>query len=75
MEYERLRGLRESEEELAKVQQHIDKMIEKNIKRMQEEKRKREPKVVKKDEYPTLMELVREKSQISLNWTNIVFFR
>lgn len=62
MEYERLRGLRESEEELAKVQKHIDKMIEKNIKRMQEEKRKREPKVVKKDEYPTLMELVRVKS-------------
>jgi hypothetical protein len=42
MEYERLRGLRESEEELAKVQAYIDKMIQKNIKKYEEEKRKRQ---------------------------------
>lgn len=63
MEYEKLRGLRESEEELAKVQQYIDRMIEKNIKRLQEEKRKQESKVKKVEyHYPTLMELVSEKN-------------
>lgn len=60
MEYEKLRGLRESEEELAKVQKYIDKMIEKNIKKLQEEKRKQEEKTKKVEyHYPTLMELVR----------------
>lgn len=59
MEYEKLRGLKESEEELAKVQQYIDKMIEKNIKRMQDEKRKREESSPKVEyHYPTLLELV-----------------
>jgi ADP-heptose:LPS heptosyltransferase len=42
MEYERLRGLRESEEELAKVQVYIDKMIQKNIKKYEDEKRQRQ---------------------------------
>lgn len=39
MEYERLRGLRESEEELAKVQAYIDKMIARNMKKYEEQKR------------------------------------
>jgi hypothetical protein len=62
MEYERLRGLRESEEELAKVQAYIDKMIAKNIKKFEEEKRKRQ--MAEKQQpaaechYPTLQELV-----------------
>lgn len=42
MEYEKLRGLRESEEELAKVQAYIDKMIQKNIKKFEDEKRRRQ---------------------------------
>lgn len=41
MEYEKLRGLRESEEELAKVQAYIDKMVAKHIKKFEEEKKKR----------------------------------
>jgi hypothetical protein len=59
MEYEKLRGLQESEEELAKVQAYIDKMIAKNIKKFQEEKKKQQL-VVKETEYhyPTLQELV-----------------
>lgn len=59
MEYEKLRGLRESEEELAKVQAYIGKMITKNIKKFEEEKRKQQMKVNKVEyHYPTLQELV-----------------
>lgn len=59
MEYEKLRGLRESEEELAKVQAYIDKMIAKNIKKFEDEKKKQELKTVKVEyHYPTLQELV-----------------
>lgn len=62
LEYERLRGLKESEEELVKVQAYIDKMIEKNIKKMEAEKKKREgtkkPVVEEKNQYTTLTELV-----------------
>lgn len=59
MEYEKLRGLRESEEELAKVTAYIDKMVAKNIKKFQEEKKKQQL-LEKKVEYhyPTLQELV-----------------
>lgn len=57
MEYEKLRGLRESEEELAKVQAYIDRMIAKNIKKFEDEKKKQQLKTVKV-EYPTLQELV-----------------
>ena len=59
MEYERLRGLRESEEELAKVQAYIDKMIARNMKKMEEEKKRRQ--MAQKPEecyYSTLQELV-----------------
>lgn len=60
MEYEKLRGLRESEEELAKVQAYIDRMIAKNIKKFEDEKKKRLEKEVKVEyHYPTLQELVR----------------
>lgn len=60
MEYEKLRGLRESEEELAKVQAYIDKMIAKNIKKFQDEKKKQQLKVKEVEyHYPTLQELVR----------------
>lgn len=59
MEYERLRGLRESEEELAKVQAYIDRMIAKNIKKYQDEKMKQQAKEEKVEiHYPTLQELV-----------------
>lgn len=60
MEYEKLRGLRESEEELAKVQAYIDKMIEKNIKKLQEQKKKQQQMEPEKViyHYPTLQELV-----------------
>lgn len=59
MEYEKLRGLRESEEELAKVQAYIDKMVAKNIKKFQEEKKKQQAAVEKVEyHYPTLQELV-----------------
>lgn len=60
MEYEKLRGLRESEEELAKVQAYIDRMIAKNIKKFEDEKKKQQEKNEKKIEYhyPTLQELV-----------------
>lgn len=59
IEYEKLRGLRESEEELAKVQAYIDRMIAKNIKKFEEEKRKRLEKSPPKEyHYPTLQELV-----------------
>lgn len=62
MEYEKLRGLKESEEELAKVQAYIDKMIAKNIKKMEEEKRKKELTMKKVEyHYPTLLELVSSK--------------
>lgn len=59
MEYERLRGLKESEEELAKVQAYIDKMIARNMKKMEDEKKRRQ--MVQKPEachYSTLQELV-----------------
>lgn len=59
MEYEKLRGLRESEEELAKVQAYIDRMIAKNIKKFEDEKKRQlllTPKV--EYHYPTLQELV-----------------
>lgn len=66
LEYERLRGLRESEEELAKVQAYIDKMIEKNIRKMEAEKRKKQgtkkPTVEEKCQYTTLTELVNKNS-------------
>jgi hypothetical protein len=60
IEYERLRGLRESEEELAKVQAYIDKMIAKNIKKLEEEKRKKNlvPAKSDEDQYTTLSALV-----------------
>lgn len=59
MEYEKLRGLRESEEELAKVQAYIDKMIAKNIKKFQDEKKKQQSTTAKVEyHYPTLQELV-----------------
>lgn len=60
IEYERLRGLRESEEELAKVQAYIDKMVAKNIKKFEEEKKKQQlaEKYIEYH-YPTLQELVR----------------
>lgn len=59
MEYEKLRGLRESEEELAKVQAYIDKMIARNIKKFEEEKKKQQLKTEKVEyHYPTLQELV-----------------
>ena len=60
IEYERLRGLRESEEELAKVQAYIDKMVAKNIKKFEEDKKKQQ--LAEKHieyHYPTLQELVR----------------
>lgn len=64
LEYEKLRGLRESEEELVKVQAYIDKMIEKNIKKMEAEKKKKpvplKPIVEEKSQYTTLTELVSE---------------
>lgn len=56
-EYEKLRGLRESQEELIKVQAHIDKMIEKNMKKLEEEKRQKTA-VDEKNQYTTLKELV-----------------
>jgi hypothetical protein len=60
MEYEKLRGLRESEEELAKVQAYIEKMVAKNIKKFQEEKKKQQQQTEKVEcHYPTLQELVR----------------
>lgn len=59
MEYEKLRGLRESEEELAKVQAYIDKMIAKNIKKFEDDKKKQQLTVEKVEyHYPTLQELV-----------------
>ena len=59
MEYEKLRGLRESEEELAKVQAYIDKMISRNIKKFEEEKKKQQLQTEKVEpHYPTLQELV-----------------
>lgn len=59
MEYEKLRGLRESEEELAKVTAYIDRMIAKNIKKFEDEKRKQLEKApVEEYHYPTLQELV-----------------
>lgn len=59
MEYEKLRGLKESEEELAKVQAYIDKMIAKNIKKFEDEKKIQQLKTVKVEyHYPTLQELV-----------------
>lgn len=62
MEYEKLRGLRESEEELAKVQAYIDRMIAKNIKKFEDEKKKQLLKEVKVEyHYPTLQELVRQR--------------
>lgn len=62
-EYEKLRGLQESEEELAKVQAYIDKMIERNLRKMEEEKNKNKKKNEKnsgeeKSQYTTLRELV-----------------
>lgn len=63
MEYEKLRGLRESEEELAKVQAYIDRMIAKNIKKFEDEKKKQQEKNEKEKpeyHYPTLQELVSE---------------
>lgn len=67
MEYEKLRGLKESEEELAKVQAYIDKMIAKNIKKLQEEKRKKELTLKKVEyHYPTLLELVSLKFKSSI---------
>lgn len=63
MEYEKLRGLRESEEELAKVQAYIDRMIAKNIKKFEDEKKKQQEKNVKVEyHYPTLQELVSESN-------------
>lgn len=68
LEYERLRGLKESEEELVKVQAYIDKMIEKNIKKMEAEKRKKQgtlkPIVEEKSPYTTLTELVSFSCQV-----------
>lgn len=59
MEYEKLRGLRESEEELAKVQAYINTMIAKNIKKFEDEKKKQQLMVEKVEyHYPTLQELV-----------------
>lgn len=59
MEYEKLRGLHESEEELAKVQAYIDKMIAKNIKKFEDEKKKQQLTMEKVEyHYPTLQELV-----------------
>jgi hypothetical protein len=68
MEYEKLRGLRESEEELAKVQAYIDKMVAKNIKKFEDEK-KRQQSMEKKVEYhyPTLQELVSCHDNLSLS--------
>lgn len=60
MEYEKLRGLRESEEELAKVQAYINRMIAKNIKKFEDEKKKQQLAVEKVEyHYPTLQELVK----------------
>lgn len=59
MEYEKLRGLQESEEELAKVQAYIDKMIASNIKKFEEQKKKQQMQTEKVEpHYPTLQELV-----------------
>ncbi len=61
-EYEKLRGLKESEEELEKVQKLIDKIIEKNIKKIEAKKKKEEASqkiAVKGDQYTTLTELVK----------------
>lgn len=55
-EYEKLRGLQESQEELIKVQAHIDKMIEKNMKKLEEDRKKAV--VEEKNQYTTLKELV-----------------
>ncbi|CRK99186.1 CLUMA_CG012500, isoform A [Clunio marinus] len=58
-DHEKLRGFEESKEELAKVQAHIDKMIAKNLKRLQEEKLKKEATMKKVERhYPTLRELL-----------------
>lgn len=63
-EYEKLRGLQESQEELIKVQAHIDKMIEKNMKKLEEEKKKKKARAVveEKNQYTTLKELVSSSS-------------
>lgn len=60
MEYEKLRGLRESEEELARVQNYIDRMIAKNIKKFEDEKKQELKTKNVEYRYPTLQELVKE---------------
>lgn len=64
IEYEKLRGLRESEEELAKVQAYIDRMIAKNIKKFEDEKKLQEKFVKIEYHYPTLQELVSKSSPL-----------
>lgn len=70
MEYEKLRGLRESEEELAKVQAYIDRMVAKNIKKFEEEKKKQQLKSEKVEyHYPTLQELVGGKNNYLMDFS------
>lgn len=71
MEYEKLRGLRESEEELAKVQAYINTMIAKNIKKFEDEKKKQQLMVEKVEyHYPTLQELV-TRASINFSWPQL----
>lgn len=71
IEYEKLRGLRESEDELAKVQAYIDRMIARNIKKFEDEKKKHQENIVKTEyHYPTLQELVSGSILIEFTWTD-----
>lgn len=57
MDFDTLRGFKESSEELKKVQQYIDEMIAKNMKKIQDKRKLEEAQTIVYH-YPTLQELV-----------------
>lgn len=57
MDFDTLRGFKESSEELEKVQQYIDQMIAKSMKKIQDKRKLEEAQTIVYH-YPTLQELV-----------------
>ena len=57
MDFDTLRGFKESSEELEKVQQYIDEMIAKSMKKIQDKRKLEEAQTIVYH-YPTLQELV-----------------
>lgn len=72
MDFDTLRGFKESSEELEKVQQYIDKMIAKSMKKIQDKRKLEEAQTIVYH-YPTLQELV-NKSFIDANDMRLSLF-